>query len=182
MAYDYFEATGSTGSSSSSPTGATGPSVSNHMPGFELRAVLSLAESHSKELGDALRAIVAFGPIVTDSGTYDIDLLEIVDGWSGQRAMRFTSSSELPLRGELTVYLVSSEEFENPSLIESEQDRQRFETILNLVRKGFRLVIDRPSGYFHPAFRHATEATLGVTAASEAGPLSFMANRGKRES
>ena len=87
------------------------------IPYEEYKAITELMHAHVKTHEGQLRAIVAFGDILTRGGTYDIDLLEVVEGWQGPKSVVFASSPELPLRGQMRLYLVTPEEFEQPENI-----------------------------------------------------------------
>ena len=62
---------------------------STSIPYFEYNVINELMHSHVEEFGSALRAIIAFGPLVTGQDTLDIEMLEVVDQWSGPDLLPF---------------------------------------------------------------------------------------------
>jgi hypothetical protein len=128
------------------------------IPYEERRAIGKLLDAHVAEYGDRLRAVVAFGDLVTLGRTFDIDLLEVVESWDGARDGRvgfFRSTSELPLRGELRLYFLSPEEFENPGVVPDEADRRWIEELLERVTRGFEVVLQIPPGYARRALERS---------------------------
>lgn len=114
---------------------------------FEYKVINELVHAHVDEFGKRLRAIIAFGPLKISGGTFDIDLLEVVDGWRGLDKQTFQSTAEFPMRGTLTLDFLSSARFEKAGgaeyLNNYEQDRQ----LIERVRQGFEIVYETPAGY-----------------------------------
>jgi hypothetical protein len=103
--------------------------------------------AHVKLYGDAFRAMVLFGDIVTTEGTYDIDALEVVSDWQGGLLQTFTSNAILPLRGQLRLYFMTPEQFEDPTRITDEADQVWAYQLLDRIRRGYELIYERPVGY-----------------------------------
>jgi hypothetical protein len=134
------------------------------IPYEEYKAIGELMHAHVKTHEEQLRAMVAFGDILTRGGTYNIDLLEVVENWQGPRSVVFASSSELPLRGELRLYLLTPEEFEDGvgNAVSAERD------LLNRVREGYDVIYENPAGYARRVFAQ------GVTQGTAVNPLEFL--------
>jgi hypothetical protein len=113
----------------------------------EYRVIAHLLRAHLKEHQNRLKAMIAFGDLVTRGDTFDIDVLEIVEGWEGTRFGRFSGPAELPLRGELRLYFLTPEVFENPVLIEDPEERRWVEDLLDRVRAGYEIITELPSGW-----------------------------------
>ena len=110
------------------------------IPYEEYKAINELVHAHLHTHNGKLRALIAFGEIVTRGGTFDIDLLEVVDGWEGQSSVTFSSSEALPLRGQLRLHLLTPEEFE-----ESDGGMHLTEKrLLERVREGYEIVYEAP--------------------------------------
>lgn len=134
------------------------------IPYDEYRAITTLMHAHLQTHEGKLRAIIAFGDIVTKGNTFDIDLLEIVEGWQGQPFVVFASSAELPLRGELRLCLLTPEEFEHPHGSRwSSKNR-----LLDRVREGYDVVYEDPAGYARRVLAQETAEYLG------SNPLGFL--------
>jgi hypothetical protein len=120
------------------------------IPYPELRAVNRLVQRHREAFGDRLREARVFGPLATDGDPLDarrldIDLLEIVDDFRGHRFGRFTSTPDLPLRGELRLYFLSPEDVADPGAVEPPEDRSFVQQVLGRVEEGSVVVYSRPS-------------------------------------
>jgi hypothetical protein len=113
------------------------------IPYDEYRVITTLMHAHLQTHEGKLRAIIAFGDIVTKGNTFDIDLLEIVEDWQGQRSVVFASSAALPLRGQMRLYLITPEEFEQPENLADFSTR----SLLERVRAGYDVIYEDPSGY-----------------------------------
>ena len=135
------------------------------IPYEEYKAIGELMHAHLRTHEGQLRAMVAFGDILTRGGTFDIDILEVVEGWQGQPFVVFASSAELPLRGELRLCLVTPEEFEHPNGPKwSSQSR-----LMDRVREGYDVIYEDPPGY-------ARDILAGrINNGSSANPLDFLA-------
>ncbi len=118
------------------------------IPYEEYKAINELMHAHLRTHNGKLRALVAFGEIVTRGGTYDIDLLEVVEGWEGPSSVAFSSSDALPLRGQLRLYLLAPEQFEGTAA----EIWMPGERLLDRVREGYDIVYENPPGYARNVF------------------------------
>ena len=134
------------------------------IPYEEYKAIGELMHAHVKTHKEQLRAMVAFGDILTRGGTYNIELLEVVKDWQGPRSVVFASSSELPLRGELRLHLLTPEEFEDGVGSADSADRD----LLNRVREGYDVIYESPAGYARRVFAQ------GTTQGTAVNPLEFL--------
>ena len=136
----------------------------NHIPYEEYKAITELMHAHLQTHKGKLRALVAFGEIVIRGGTFDIDLLEVVDGWQGPASVTFSSSQELPLRGQLRLHLLTPEEFEGKA------SKMHFtkKRSLNRVREGYDIIYEDPPGYARNVFAQ------GVRSGLSSHPLEFL--------
>lgn len=134
------------------------------IPYEEYKAIGELMHAHVKTHEKQLRAMVAFGDILTRGGTYNIDLLEVVENWQGPRSVVFASSPELPLRGELRLYLLTPEEFEDGVGKATSADRD----LLNRVREGYDIIYESPAGYVRHLFAQ------GMKQGTAVNPLEFL--------
>lgn len=125
--------------------------IGNGISYFEYKVINELMHSHIEEFGDDLRAIIAFGPLVTGQETFDIELLEVIDGWQGPETMPFSSTSSLPTRGKLLLHFFSTTDFEN-LLLQNSQD------LTERLRDGYKIIYEVPAGYA----RHILMHTLGT--------------------
>lgn len=135
------------------------------IPYEEYKAIGDLMRAHLKTHEGQLRAMVAFGDILTRGGTYNIDLLEVVENWHGPQSVVFASSPELPLRGELRLYLLTPEEFENGIGKATSAERD----LLNRVREGYDIIYESPAGYVRRLFAQ------GIKHGTAVNPLEFLA-------
>jgi len=117
------------------------------IPYHEYRAIDRLLRAHVDQYNDRVKAMVAFGDLVTTGNTFDIDLLEIVEGWDDKRFGRFTRTDELPLRGELRLYFLTPQEFQNPEVIQEAEERQWVKQLLERVRQSYEIVMESPPGW-----------------------------------
>ena len=134
------------------------------IPYEEYKAINTLMHAHLETHSGKLRALIAFGEIVTRGGTYDIDLLEVVEGWQGPTSVTFSSSEELPLRGQLRLYLMTPETFEGA---DSDSEKER---LLYRVREGYDIVYEDPPGYARNVF------VQRVRSRQNGNPLDFLAS------
>jgi hypothetical protein len=119
----------------------------SRIPYLEYRSIGTLLRAHVDSYGENLRAVVAFGELVTTGQTFDIDLLEVVDGWEGGRLGEFGTSADLPLRGRLRLHFLTPQEFEDPTVIADLAERDWVETLLKKVGQGYEIVMESPPGY-----------------------------------
>ena len=134
------------------------------IPYEEYKAMGELMRAHLKTHEGQLRAIIAFGDLVTEGNTYDIDLLEVVEGWQGKTSVAFTSSAELPLRGQLRLYLLTPEEFEHPDRVGAFAKRM----VMDRVREGYDVIYEDPPGYARNVLAPKAENDLS------SNPLDFL--------
>lgn len=135
------------------------------IPYEEYKAIGELMHAHLRTHEGQLRAMVAFGDILTRGGTFDIDILEVVEDWQGETFVVFASSAELPLRGELRLCLVTPEEFEHPKGLRWSSQRR----LLDRVREGYDVIYEDPPGY-------ARDILAGrINNGSRDNPLDFLA-------
>src|SRR5207248_1895739 len=85
--------------------------------------------------------------LVTRDDTFDIDLLEVVEGWEGKRFGEFAGSAQLPLRGRLRLYFLTPEVFRNPALIDDPEERRWVEDLLERMRAGYEIIMEIPPGW-----------------------------------
>ena len=135
------------------------------IPYEEYKAIGELMHAHLRTHEGQLRAIVAFGDILTRGGTYDIDLLEVVEDWQGPKSVVFVSSPELPLRGQMRLYLLTPEEFEQPETLAEFSNR----ALMERVRAGYDVIYEDPSGYARDILARRVKSGLS------SNPLDFLA-------
>ena len=107
---------------------------------FEYKAINELMHAHIDEFGKDFRAMIVFGPLVTEVETYDIDLLEVINNWEGPEQLSYGSTQSLPLRGTLRLHFLSSSAFED---LVSRQNKE----LLDVLREGYDIVCEVPAGY-----------------------------------
>ena len=134
------------------------------IPYEEYKAITELMHAHVKTHEGRLRALVAFGNLVTRGDTFDIDLLEVVENWRGETRAVFGSSSALILRGQLRLHLLTPEEFEQP---ESNKNFARGQ-LLARVREGYEVIYEDPPGYARDVLAPAGKGT------TSSNPLEFL--------
>ena len=138
------------------------------IPYDEYRAIGDLMHAHLKTHDGQLRAIVAFGDLVTKGNTRDIDLLEVVEGWQGPTSVVFASSPELPLRGLLRLFLLTPEEFEHAESLERFSEKR----VMESVREGYDVVYEDPPGYARNVLAQRVTGDTGHN------PLEFLVSTG----
>jgi len=111
----------------------------------EYRVIARIVEAHYREYQRGLKAVVAFGSLVTQGNTTDIDLLEIVEGWQGLNQWMFSGTTDLPLRGQLRLYFLTPEEFVDPAAIPDAEQRAWVEQLLERVRQGYEIITQSPA-------------------------------------
>ncbi len=114
---------------------------------FERSAVVEILKSHSATMGNKMRAFIVFGDAVNEAKTYDVDLLEVLEEWSGPRHLVFQSSSDLRFRGVIRLNFLISEEFERPESIHDERLRDDVNGLLRRVRRGYVVMREAEKGY-----------------------------------
>jgi hypothetical protein len=119
------------------------PEISYH----EYRVIAHLLRAHVDEHKTRLKAMIAFGDLVTRGDTFDIDLLEIVEGWEGTRFGQFSGPAHLPLRGKLRLYFLTPEVFQDPALIDDPAERVWVQDLLDRVRDGYEIIMEIPTGW-----------------------------------
>ncbi len=134
------------------------------IPYEEYKAINDLMHAHLQTHNGKLRALIAFGEIVTRGGTFDIDLLEVVEGWQGPASVTFSHSAELPLRGLLRLHLMTPDDFEETGQEESTSKKR----LLDHVREGYDLVYEDPPGYARNVFAQR------ITNSPNKNPLDFL--------
>lgn len=147
------------------------------IPYDEYRVITTLMHAHLRTHEKQLRALVAFGPLVTRGGTYDIDLLEVVDGWTGPTSVTFGSTPDLPLREFLRLTVVSTQDFEEPYLTGRGNARTErlLDKVLGHLQQGYEVVYENPFGCVENALAQADLATVDIS------PLTFLDNTTMRE-
>src|SRR4051794_36394434 len=118
----------------------------SNIPYEEYRAIAQLLRAHVDEHKGKLRAMVAFGELVTGGDTYDIDLPEVVEDWKGSHYFEFGSTADLPLRGKLRLYFLRPEELVDPSRTEPKKDIPWTRALLERVREGYQILVEIPAG------------------------------------
>lgn len=142
------------------------------IPYFEYSIINQIAHAHAKQLGKKLRVLVVFGEIKTTDDAYDIDLLEVVEGWAeGDRVAEFGKNGLLPLRGILRLWFLTPEEFEERPGTTAGEMYHWVQRLMERVRKGYEIVYEVPAGYA----RNVLEKTLPVSTltAPSSGVLSM---------
>jgi len=141
------------------------------IPYEEYKAIGELLRAHLKTHEGQLRAMIAFGDLVTAGNTFDIDLLEVVEGWQGQTAIVFSSSAELPLRGQLRLYLLTPEEFEHPDSVKRFSKKR----LMDRIREGYDVIYEDPPAYALDVLTQIKPRTTG------GNPLNILVSGGARE-
>lgn len=140
------------------------------IPYDEYRAIGELFRAHLKTHEKQLRAVVAFGPLVTRGGTFDIDLLEVVDGWNGPFTVTFRSTAALPLRGLLRLNILSTQDFEQPSKIGDAETKLLRNDVFARLQQGYEVIYENPFGFVTKVPAQTDEAAENVN------PLTFLEN------
>ncbi len=138
------------------------------IPYDEYRAIGELFRAHLKTHEKQLRAMIAFGPLVTRGGTFDIDLLEVVDGWKEPSVVTFRSTAALPLRGLLRLHILPTQDFEQPGRIRDAETRLLRNDIFARVQQGYEVIYENPFGSVAKVLAQTNEAAENVN------PLTFL--------
>ena len=138
------------------------------IPYDEYRAIGELFRAHLKTHEKQIRAVVAFGPLVTRGDTYDIDLLEVVDDWKGPPSVVFSSTAALPLRGLLRLNVLSTQDFENPGQVRHFNVKRLSRGIFRQLQQGYEVIYENPAGLVRRVLTRANAAT------TSANPLTFL--------
>lgn len=117
------------------------------IPYHEYRIITLLLRAHLVELRGRLKAAIAFGELLVQPDAFDIDLLEIVEGWEDKRFGQFADLPDPSPRGTLRLYFLTPEEFQNPRVIPDPEERQWVEELLNRVRQGYEVVTETDPGW-----------------------------------
>lgn len=120
---------------------------SGNIPYQEYRAINALMGAHPQTLDGSLRAAVVFGEIVATGESHDINLLEVVEGWQGPRSVTYGSTEALPLRGRLSLYFLTPEEFERPNLEAVPGQAWSSAQLLSRVRLAYAILREEPYEY-----------------------------------
>lgn len=118
-----------------------------NIPYEEYRAINQLRRLHPEAHGGQLRALIVFGDLVATGQTYDINLLEVVEGWEGPRHVSFGSTDDLPLRGHLALYFLLPSEFERPSNTSVPGQSWSSADLLTRVRRAYAIMLEEPNDY-----------------------------------
>lgn len=151
--------------------------TSENIPYQEYRAISELLGANSPEIERSLRAVIIFGEIVATGGSYDINLLEVIDGWQGPRFVSYGSTDALPLRGRLNLYFLTSEEFEQPSPKPVSEQAWSSVQLLSRIRPAYAVLRENPYDYARRIMARLDESPLVGAAPAVVGdkdPLSFL--------
>ena len=138
------------------------------IPYEEYRAIGELFRAHLKTHEKQIRAVVAFGPLVTRGDTYDIDLLEVVDDWKGLPSVTFSSTAALPLRGLLRLNVLSTQDFEVSGHARHFNAKRLSKKILGQLQQGYEVIYENPFGLVRRILAQADAA------ATSANPFTFL--------
>ena len=97
--------------------------------------------------------MLVFGKLIATGDTDDIHILEIVEGWEGQRCVSFVGSPDFPLQGRLTVYFLTPAEFEHPTSDSLPGLEISPLTLLRQAEVAYAVVFERPDRYGFDAMR-----------------------------
>lgn len=142
--------------------------TASRIPYDEYRAIGELLRAHLKTHEKQLRALIAFGPLVTRGGTRDIDLLEVVDGWEEATSVTFRSTAALPLRGLLRLNVLSTHDFEEPNQVKHFKSKRLLDKIMGRLQQGYEVVYEVPFGFVERVLTQTDEA------AANTNPLTFL--------
>ena len=137
-------------------------------------------------------AIIAFGKLKTEGGTFDIELLEVIDGWQGPARFQSESSADLPMRGKIYFHFMSSADFErealrNPSGAragDGGEDQKEADDLLAQVLEGYEIIYQVPAGYVRELFsavRAAQQSQAGGIFLSDPRRPSLLSNTAKQK-
>lgn len=121
--------------------------TSTNIPYDEYKAIAALIADHRQVHGVRLRAVVVFGRMVADGQSRDIEVLEVVEGWSGLRFAEFGSTPALPLRGLLHLYFLTPEEFKTPRPDTLAGTSWSSADLLERVLPAYAILFEQPLGY-----------------------------------
>jgi len=147
-----------------------------NIPYHEHQIISKLRDAHLQELGNSLRAILAFGQLITGQAApvhqlvsssspsssssappngwsvpdgLDIELLEIVSGWDGPLLLTSYSTQDLLLRGELRLYFLTPDQLEDAEVNVKSEDLRWAKDLIKRVREGY-VVLYQAQGYQLP--------------------------------
>ena len=92
--------------------------------------------THSDEMGKDLRAVIVFGDLITVGETFNIELLEVIDTWTGPDSFYASSSAEVPMRGKVFFHFLSTLQFEDGIKKGNAASNARTITLIERVREG----------------------------------------------
>ena len=119
------------------------PEISYH----EYRLIAHLLRRHVDEYGDRLKALVAFGDLVTSGDTFDIDLLEIIDGLNEAHFAQYRGFDGLPGRGTLRLYALSPDVLADPLSVPDVDEQRWVEDLVWRLRQGYEVIMEVPTGW-----------------------------------
>ena len=148
---------------------------SENIPYIEFGAINQLMREHPAAHQNKLRAMIVFGSLVASGSPYNINLLEVVEGWEGPRHVSFTNTPALPLRGRLELYFLRPEEFEHPSSKPLPDKEWSSADLLTRVRNAYTILTEDPANYASKIMaRYEDAVSLSDTEVSSGDPISFI--------
>jgi|GEM_PF-1105005 len=139
----------------------------------EMLVISQIISAHLQELGDNLRAVVVFGDLITSGYPRNVELLEIVDEWSGPLQFSSKSSAELPLNGELLLTFLTPNQIKRPGDMITNgnpdveaRDRMWVEQTVRRVREGYAVVYEAVSGLVERSLYEGTSLSMHPSPAS----------------
>ena len=126
------------------------------IPYFEYQAINQIIHAHAdkSQFGDGLRAVIAFGDLVTRGDTFDIALLEVADTLGEAYSREYESTASLALRGKMFLYFLPITEFEQAALPSAPEHNR---ALLERVLAGYEIVYETPVGYARDCLRQARQ-------------------------
>ena len=146
-----------------------------NIPYIEFGVINELLREHTSEHSNKLRAMILFGSLVASGRPYDINMLEVVEGWKGPRHVIFASTEALPLRGRLELYFLTPEEFEHPTDQPVPGKGWSSADLLARIRNAYTIVTESPAYYASRTMaRYDDAASPSDTEVSPGDPISFL--------
>lgn len=121
----------------------SGENSLNEIPYTEYHIIGQVVRGHLEEFKDALRAVIAFGPLKTSGHTHDIDLLEVIENWQGPLRFQAESSETLPMYGKLYLNVISLDDFQLNAAPRSSDVEELFERVM----QGYEIIYEHPTGF-----------------------------------